>query len=214
MAPKMARLVFSLLLSVPSAGIASVPAFTLSGGAVAQDLYNPPFTLGYEFYAYTSTTVDALGLYDSSGDGLADSHAVGLWNASGVLLSSTVVSSGTSDALVNGFRYADVTPLTLTAGNYYTIGALYTQGDEPLIFTGDDISAVPAVAYVGTTFASGSTLQSPTNFASYGGFFGPNFEVVAATPEPAAWATIGIGAALALLMAGRKRGRKVVFATA
>jgi hypothetical protein len=214
MAWKTMRLAFSLLLAAPSAAIADVPAFTLSGPAPAQDLGNPPFTLGYEFYAYNTTTVDALGLYDGGGDGLTNSHAIGIWNASGDLLASTVVSSGTSDPLVSDFRYADITPLTLSAGNYYSIGAVFTQGDESLIYGGDDISAVPAVAYVGATFVNGSTLQDPISFAPYGGFFGPNFEVVSATPEPAAWATLGIGAVLALLVAGRKRSPRPAMAAA
>src|SRR5262245_55162256 len=52
-------------------------------------------------------TISSLGFYDS-GDGLATSYTVGLWDSAQNLLASTVVTP--SSPLIGDFRYANITP--------------------------------------------------------------------------------------------------------
>src|SRR5215211_1726885 len=55
-------------------------------------------------------TISALGMYDS-GDGLATSYTLGLWDASQTLVASVVVTPGSP--LVGDFRYENITPVTI-----------------------------------------------------------------------------------------------------
>src|SRR5437660_1277450 len=79
-------------------------------------------TLGWQFTTNSPVTVDGLGYYDFAGDGLAVPHEVGIFDAGGTLLTSTIVAPGTTDPLIGSFRYAPITPFSLAAGQTYTIG--------------------------------------------------------------------------------------------
>ncbi len=116
---------FSLLLLfiVSFAVEANAGTITVFNGNT-NDRFLGGFTIGFEFTvdADADITIDALGVYDSGQDGLADSHQVGIWDADGTLLDSvTVPASG--GALEGAFRYIDIAELTLSAGATYTIGA-------------------------------------------------------------------------------------------
>lgn len=167
-------------------------SFTNTTGA---GLANPPFTLGWSFTANSNIDVVDLGVFDDSQNGLTDSHQVGLWNSSGTLLTSTTVPSGTGATLDDQFRMVGVSPIELFAGQQYFIGALYTTGDDPLIFPGGATGFATAsqITFDDATFASGSTLTDPTLTASTSpAYFGPNFEF-SATPEPGSFVLLGTG---------------------
>ena len=100
---------------------------------VGQTLGNPPFTLGFEFTATSTFWATDLGFFDSSADGLAEAHAIGLWDNSGTLLASTVLPSGMAGTLVSGFRYVPIAPVLLTPGSY-RVGALFSSGADPVVF--------------------------------------------------------------------------------
>src|SRR5450755_2722444 len=106
---------------------APIPAVTFAE-LTGQSLGNGPFTLGWEFTVSQSITVTALGAFDDSQDGLAESHDVGIWDSVGNLLGSTTVAAGTVDPLVNQFRYSSVS-FTLAPGTY-EIGALWLDGGD------------------------------------------------------------------------------------
>src|ERR1051326_2462513 len=55
-------------------------------------------------------TIYALGFYDS-GDGLATSYTLGLWDSSQNLLATALVTP--SSPLIGDFRYANITPVTI-----------------------------------------------------------------------------------------------------
>ena len=76
--------------------------------------------------------VTHLGYYDSHGDGLLESHAIGLYDAAGVLLVSLTLPAGQSAELVNGFRYLPLSePLLLRRNQHYVIaGALGTNNKD------------------------------------------------------------------------------------
>ena len=188
---------FSTLL--PSGALAgSVSAITITN-TTGQTLVNPPFTLGWEFTTNQKISISALGIFDDSQNGLVDSYKIGIWTSMGTLLGTAMVLSGTADPLVNQFRYASVTggPITLAAGQNYEIGALYLDGNDPLIFPGNatGFASDPSITFVQASFTSGSTLTDPT--ASGGplpSYFGPNFEfssATTATPEPSGILLLG-----------------------
>jgi hypothetical protein len=153
------------------------PAFTLDN-TTGSSLANGPFTLGFQFTANSAITVNALGIFDSSQDGLAVSHDVGLWDMGGNLLASTTVASGTADPLTNQFRYHSITPVTLVAGQTYNIGGLFLDGSDPNTFPGDAQNFVtdPSITFVQNAYVSGGTLGDPTNSVGTDpAYFGPNF---------------------------------------
>jgi hypothetical protein len=69
-------------------------------------------------------SVTRLGVYDHLGDGLGNSHPIGLWDSGGTLIVSTSIPSETASPLIGGYRYVDITPVELVAGQSYTIGVL------------------------------------------------------------------------------------------
>src|SRR5438876_3613240 len=91
-------------------------------------------TLGWSFTTNASVTVDALGYYDLAGDGLAVAHDIGLFTSTGTLLTSTAVAPGVVDPLIGSFRYAPITPITLAAGQTFTIGGTTDAFGNPAGF--------------------------------------------------------------------------------
>ncbi len=192
----------NLKIALSAAAIA-LGAFSAHAGTAAlgfdqttgSTLNNPPFTLGWDFRTTGSLQVDALGFFDDSLNGLADSHEVGLWNSSGTLLASATVAAGTVDPLTAQFRYVNIAPVTLAAGQTYYIGALFLDGNDNVVFpgTGGTVTTNPLIVYGQSTYAdSSSTLTDPTIEFGQNGFFGPNF-LLSAVPEPASWALMILG---------------------
>jgi Domain of unknown function (DUF4082)/PEP-CTERM motif len=177
-------------------------------GETSSTLDNPPFTLGWEFEALSSITVNALGIYDVSG--LLDSYPVGIWDSSGNLIAETTVDSG--GTIVNQWIYdALATPVTLTAGDDYYVGALYTTSDDPLVFPGSGtVTTTSNISYITSVYAFGSSLSWPTSSVGFGGYFGPNISATTSTiPEPSTWAMMLLGFA-GLGLAGYRQRHKFV----
>ena len=115
-----ARCVWSIIVSLLTGAAASAdtPAFT-SGGYLTNQ---PPSFTGTKGWAFANYSVGSymaitqLGVFDYGGDGLANSHTVGIWAPDGTLLASATVLAGTAAPLVNGYRYTSITPLLIPAG--------------------------------------------------------------------------------------------------
>jgi len=159
----------------------------------AQTLVNPPFVLGWQFTTSQTIHVTALGFFDDSQDGLAESHDVGIYGGGSLLVSATV-ASGTTDPLVNQFRYVSASA-TLAPGSY-DIGAVFATGNDNVWFPGfslTNFATAAAIKYVGASYEGGASLSDPNLPDSSPGFFGPNF--LFAVPEPASMALLGVGLA-------------------
>jgi hypothetical protein len=162
---------------------------------------------GWQFTALSELQVSALGLYDDPGvynggypgNGLLEPHTIGIWdisNHSNPLMSS-LIPSGTSATLVNGFRYVNTSPLLLLAGHEYVIAATYLAQDWT---TGDYnnpdfvLTISPDIAIGGYRSSGSSTLAFPDTYTPghlYG--FGPNFTYTV-VPEPSTLVLFALGA--------------------
>jgi hypothetical protein len=155
--------------------------------------YYLPQTLGDVFTPSSDITVSSLGVFDYQDNGLGKTHAVGIFDKSGALLASTSVSAGTASPLDDHFRYAAIAPLKLTAGQTYTIAALYLTLSDVIGYA--DIKGISASPDIGLPSFSaryaltGATdLYFPTDtvLASAPFYIGPNFLYTVDPPPPLA----------------------------
>lgn len=173
-------------------------------------------TRGYVFNVLSSSGINVTGLsfYDAGGDGLNESHDVGLWDASGNLLASATVPSGVLASLDgNGlFRVINISGVFLAQGINYRVGAVFeansadTQANN---LTG--ISTPSELQYVSGAFINNgvASLTFPTgNLAS--GLPGGSFEfATVAVPEPATIAMLALLSGGSAAMWYRRRQRQL-----
>jgi len=167
-------------------------------------------TAGWTFSPAANISVTGLGVFDSifalPNEGPI---SVGLWNASGTLLSSSLVTSNSS--LLNSTRYEAVAPTFLTAGLTYYIGA-YAPGGTILLSGVDPAMDGPVTMspgiQLGMAVADLNAYGWPTTPVGGPGsaLIAPNFQFVNAVPEPSAEGVFILGAAL--LVKNRMRRSK------
>lgn len=162
------------------------------------------FSLGCEFKVNAPIVVNYLGFYEYLGNALTQAHAVGIWDADQVLLTTATVEP--NDPLVGHFRYHVAPPVSLVPGANYVIAAVtgtdyYTW--DPVGFFTD-----PSVAFVSDRYISlTDALVYPDYSVGEGmSWFGPNFATTNPVPLPATLPLLGSGL-LGLL--GWRRLRKV-----
>ena len=118
-----AKVILALLVLCPwSPAAASTAMYTFDTPNFYGNNYYLPQTLGDIFTPAENITVTSLGLFDYQDNGLGEAHEVGIFNQSGTLLASGLVSAGTVNPLADHFRYAAIAPLALTAGQTYIAG--------------------------------------------------------------------------------------------
>jgi hypothetical protein len=148
---------------------------------------NVGVTLGYQFSPVVDMNVSALGVYDGGidGAGLQMARDVGLFTATGTLLVSASVDN--SAPLINGFRFAAVSPLVLNAGQGYVLAAYYAlgaggQGDKVLATI---LNPHPLLTLTQHTLGEGgASLAFPTVTVSSTDFrMTANMQFTAVTPQ-------------------------------
>ena len=169
-------------------------------GAGGQGVY------GWQFKTTARLEVHTVGLYDwfitPQGDGLFESHPVGIWDVSkpSQLLMQSLIPAG-NDATRDGiFLYVPTTPLALEADHQYVIGALYKSGDlfkldytlnasnDPLL-----MEFGTGVEFEGYRYGEAGQLTFPSVFiAGERNGIGPNFKY-SVVPEPSTVALLGFG---------------------
>lgn len=192
----------ALAFTVAAPVLAQTPALTATGGRTFDG--DGPWTLGWSFTVDSTITVTGLGAYDLGGDGFAAAHAVGLWDASQNLLASTSVDS--SGQLIDGFRYAGISALTLTPGTYFVGAADLGTGDGYLLEA--STVTIAGVTFLNSQFASGGGLLFPASAGVPGSYFGGNF-LVGEIPEPGTWAMMIAGFGLVGFAARRRTAATV-----
>ena len=79
---------------------------------------------------YFNVSVNYLGYADPNDVALTDSHTVTLWDSSGDLIASAVVSAGTPTLWANGYAWAAISTVTLSYNSYYVVGATVVGGAD------------------------------------------------------------------------------------
>ncbi len=188
----------TLATSAFAATALTFTSFSPNGTATAS-------TRGYTFdvLAEGGVTVSALSFFDENGDGLGDSHDIGIWNAAGALLASATVPSGTAAPLdeTGMFRMVDIPDIVLPLGTGYRVGATFLVGSPDHQAETSSPTTIPEIAYIGGAFVNNGLpdLTFPsTDFSQT--LVGGNFS--ATVPEPASLGLIG---AVGLLLLRRSR---------
>ena len=170
-------------------------AFTAPASGVGPPDYqaNLPVNLGDVFTTTSTMTVNGLGFYDQTY--LTGPETLGLYNSSGVLLASTVVSL--TDPVVNGYFFHSIGSLVLAPGTYTVVAQV---NDNPWSY-GPAPSTAPGVTFNYDSYLYGSSLAFTTQTGGSGpAYYGPNVNF----PEPGVSGVLTMGFA-GLLFAVRRR---------
>src|SRR5208282_2483195 len=192
---------FTALL--PPTVSADTSAFT-PPASVTVETSSPPVNLGMVFTANSTMSVDALGLYDISGDFTLFNTTIAIYDSSGNLVTQVAINDSDPDIL-DGYYRGVVAPVTLTAGDQYTVdeftnGADWAFGAAP--------TTTSSVTFDYQDYLYGSTVAFPTDIAFPAGpYYGPDFFIASTTssaPEPSSLTLLWAGL-LALAGAARKK---------
>jgi len=163
------------------------PGFSGGSGATV----GISFTVGAQDLSVTS-----LGYFDRDQNGLGITHQVSIWNSGGTQIANTTVLSGTGSTLVGSFRYENLgSPVTLTAGQTYTLGAFIGAQDSVgyhLLGTTHPTVDSAVTVIDDDLRANTGSFTRPTTLANTP-FWGASMQFTP-VPEPAEWAAMaGIG---------------------
>jgi Domain of unknown function (DUF4082) len=178
---------------------AEASAISFSSAPTSSD---SQISLGWQFTTLQDITVESLGYYDDSLDGFATPHEVGIFDSSGNLIVSSLLDAGTTDPLIDQFRYQVIMPLFLPAGATYTIAAT-TDGPSDAWAYGYASTTIvnfavdPAIQVASDAgrfdYQSDNVLRDPVSQFGYTVYAGPNFLIAAAIPELSSFLLLSSG---------------------
>ena len=187
-------IVCSLVLVFASVANAQDPAVVgFTGGSLYDCYYSATIgdVIGWTFTVNDPIAVTDLGVWIDP-NGVTSTHDVGIWDtATQTLLASTVCGPGSTP--VGGWAYEPIADLTLTVGEQYTIGAMYTCEDlDKYVSSASTLTMAPEVTWNNSNYPTDG-LQGftfPVLTGSTYGRFGPNFLFI---PEPGTLVLLGLG---------------------
>jgi hypothetical protein len=195
----MFKFLFAVALFFVSVTVANADiVFTFSGGTQQAGQGD---TYGFQFIPVVNISVDSLGFYDLGSDGLSADHPVGIWDATGTLLSSTIVTTGNSSLsgpVINGgqFRFTPIPAIQLSAGTTYVFGAQVGSLNDIWYSSGTNISNSPSLVTVSSSgvfdLTGNNTLVFPTQ--SIGNTYAAGSFTASPVPEPSTLALLGLSA--------------------
>jgi hypothetical protein len=155
---------------------------------------------GFAFVPSTTLSVTSLGF---GGSDLATTpYQVTLWNSGGTQLATTTVTTGSP--FLNQTYYGAVSPVILSAGQTYYLGALETGTNglwvgDALVLPPDPssngtITVSPDISYVGGALGMANNGGIPTSITSVAFYINANFQYTV-VPEPSLFGfmTVGLG---------------------
>ncbi len=179
---------------------APVPAlsFNEAGGGFGSNLNQ---NVGWRFDVLSPTYVTGLGWFDQNHDGLGISHEIGIWDAGGTLLASTIVPSGTAARLDIQYRVSDINPLLLAVGTGYVVGGLNNEQSGDRLAANVSFTIDSRLAFSHATFSTftSALLEPMNNSVAFDGFFGPMFEIDS-VPEPSTFVLVGFSGIVLVVM--------------
>jgi hypothetical protein len=204
MSKKLLAFAFAAVLGTGTAAASTIALQWSGSGSVG----GSEQTRGWAFTSDKAINIASLGWFDYEGDGLVDSHQVGIWDASGNLQLSGIVDAGSTDPLQAGFRYTTtLTGTTLLAAGTYVVAGLSTYNDDA--WRGVDPASVTlgsAITYLEDRTSETSEFEFAGQTQGLDvGYFGANFQYDAVdVPEPSAVSLSLLGLGM-MGVAARKR---------
>ena len=135
---------------------------------------NGPYALGNDFTVNQAISVTAIGAFLGGGSSMVASVPVAIYNITlNAIVAGTTVTfaSGSSgDFQANGSAFRNITPVTLIAGDVYSIvAANYGQGGAPYWWNNNQGGTLPTfntggglITLGGGRYSPGNTLTFPT----------------------------------------------------
>jgi hypothetical protein len=149
-------------------------------------------SVGWQFNVTQQIEVNGLQWFDDGTDGLSIAHEVGIWDPTGDLLVSVVISAGTAAPLVNDlWRTVEFGAIILDPGEGYIVGGYNGANATDRLAYDVDQETHPAITYVAATFANINGFERPTIVSvAQTGVYGPSFQIL---PAPGCGALLLIG---------------------
>ena len=164
-----------------------VPAYSFNPGSGTTAGFKKS-TDGLEFVPWVDMEVSALGYYDAGGDGLLNSHTVGIFDTETKELITPTVVVDNESVLDGSYRYEPITPVVLKEGKSYIVGGHSEPPFDPVALAvagGESAIWAPEMRFVGHSESYGD-FEFPGMRIRYL-WMAPNFKfmpVSAASPSP------------------------------